>query len=36
MELYKVSEKIETRSFWTLPVPDSFNLYFILFYIVSF
>ena len=41
MELYlwtisKISKKFATRSFWTLPVPDSFNLYFLLFYIVNF
>ena len=33
LKIYKVSRKFETRSFWTLPVPDSFNLHFLLFYI---
>ena len=32
---YKVPKKIATRRFWILLVPDSFNLYFILFYILN-
>ena len=30
LKFYKISENVDTRSSWTLPVPDSFNLYFIL------
>ena len=30
-KLYKILEKISTRSFWTLSIPDSFNLYFVLY-----
>ena len=32
----KIPKEIATRSLWIQPVPDSFNLYFILFYIVNF
>lgn len=35
-KFYKTPAKTSTRSFRTLPVPDSFNLYFILFHIVNF
>ena len=34
--IYKIPKQIATRSFWTLPTPDSFNLYFILFYVANF
>ena len=36
LNIYKIPKEIAIRSFWTQPVPDSFNLYFILFYIVNF
>ena len=36
LKIYKIPEKIPTRSFWTLPVTDIFNIYFIFFHIVNF
>ena len=33
---FKISRKNATRSFWRLPAPDSFSIYFILFYIENF
>ena len=36
LKITKVQQKIVTWSFWTLLVPDSFNLYIMLFYIAIF
>ena len=30
LKFYKIPEKLATRCFWILPVPERFNLYFIL------
>ena len=36
LTFYEIPGKIASKSFRRLSVPDSFNLYFILFYIVNF
>ena len=36
LKIYRILKKNSARSFWTLPISDIFNIYFILFYMANF